>query len=129
MYLGQLIMSGQTARTGWIPSGGASARFTYEYISAGGTLIPSQTPSGEITITVYTKNTEDQGDGTAVGGAATMSSAGFTVKEITGGSGLKELVCFEIDYPTETTTYDSESWNTARWVYFRILTPVWYNKA
>ena len=37
MYIGQLVMSGQTAFTPWMERGGDSGRFTYEFISSGGT--------------------------------------------------------------------------------------------
>lgn len=129
MYIGQLIMSGQTAYTPWMQRGGDSARFTYQFILAGGSVPFNTNPSDEVQFRVYTKNSEDEGDGDAVGSGVSLTSTGFGVEDISGTSGLKELVRFEIVCPEVSVSVDSNPWTIARWVYFRILAPVWYNKA
>lgn len=129
MYIGQLIMSGQTANTRWMQRGGDSARFTYQFVSSGGSVPDGTSPTDAVTFKVYTKNSDEQGDGTLVGSGVTLTTAGFDEEEITGASGLKELVRFEISSPVVTVTVDTAPWDIVRWVYFRILAPIWYNKA
>ena len=129
MYIGQIIMSGQTAYTPWMQRGGDSARFTYEFIGSGGTQPYSTSPTDDITFDVYTKNSDDEGDGAMVGSGVNLTSAGFGTETITGASGLKELVRFKIYSAVCTVLVDSNEWTISRWVYFRILAPIWYNKA
>ena len=129
MFIGQIIMSGQDAYTPWMQRGGDSGKFTYQFISSGGGVPYGTSPSDQVTFEVYTKNSDDQGDGSMVGSGVSLGSAGFGTEEITGSSGLKEMVRFKISSLVVTVQVGGDDWDIARWIYFRILAPIWYNKA
>ena len=60
----------------------------------------------------------------------TLTTAGFGVEEISGStSGLKELVRFKIISPVVSVLIDATTWEISRWVYCRILAPIYFNKA
>ena len=92
----------------WFPRGGDNLRATLEVVNRSGT------PT--LTVTVYTKNTEDVGNGTEAN-TTTISggAAGRTVAEWAGVT--KQLVRYKFA-PTGTA---------GDWTLFRMLAPIWFD--
>ena len=107
MFQGQLLIRGSSdtkVYSPWMPRGGDYLRATAEYIAG----------NGDLTVSVYTKNKEETGDGTAVTGSISLTSAGRTTAEFTG---LEELVRYEF----------TAGGSTSQWFLFRMLGPVWFD--
>ena len=124
MYIGQIIMSGQTSWSPWFERRSDGIKVQVELMGIGGT-----DSGGNVTVALWTKKKEDVGDGDAVTGSAsvTVSSAGsigsITISPAaTGTAGMEEMVRFKMD---STAAEPGEM----RWAYFRILTPTWYDQA
>jgi len=114
----QLLFCGSVPATGimvyspWIPRGGDSLRATVDIVQVNGATLK---------IEVFSKNSEDTGDGTNADAATNISSGatGRSTAEWTSGTAtLKELVRYRFKV-TGATVSD--------WVLFRMLTPVWFN--
>lgn len=105
-----LNTSAQTYYTPWFPKSADNGVFTLEKVL--------ETIHGGITVTVYTKNREDEGSapGTAVGTFASLSAAFHEVA----CSGLKDLVRFKITFTASAA---------GQGVIFRFLPPTWYDTA
>ena len=73
--------------------------------------------SPELSVELYTKNSEDPGDGDPLGTALTITSVGPASKEF---SGCDELVRYKY-------TYSSSSANSYDYALFRMLSPVWFD--
>ena len=120
MFDAQLLFPGAVPATGimvyspWFPRGADSFRATVDIVQVNGATLK---------IEVFSKNTEDTGDGTNADAATSISSAaaGRSTAEWTSGTAtLKELVRYRFKV-TGTAVSD--------WVLFRMLTPVWFNTA
>lgn len=71
---------------------------------------------------VFTKSSDEVGDGTAIGSIKTMSGTGLATLEITSStSGLKDLVRLRL----ECVGAGGEP--AAEWVNYRILELIWYD--
>lgn len=115
MFQGQILNSGSSVYSPWMDRGGDFLRATVEVIDLGA--------SGKLRVQVYTKNKSDTTNGAEVnsGTKIELTSAGRAVEEWGPGTGigLKELVRYKF------TNY--ETTNTAAWVLFRTLSPLWFN--
>jgi len=118
MFDAQLLFPGSVPGTGimvyspWFPRQGDSLRATAELVQVNG---------GTLKVEVFTKNTEDTGDGTNADAATniTLAATGRTTAEwISGTAALKELVRYRFKV-TGALVSD--------WVLFRMLSPVWFN--
>jgi len=118
MFDAQLLFPGASPGTGikvyspWFPRQGDSLRATAELVHVNGATLK---------VTVFSKNTEDTGDGTNAdaGTTITLAAAGRTTAEWTSGTAtLKELVRYRFEV-TGTLVSD--------WVLFRMLAPVWFD--
>lgn len=125
MFDSQLLMGGSVIFSPWFPRGADSARMTLDVtaISTGG--------SPQITVEVFTKNSEDAGDGenssavtgdniirTLVGRTTHEWDSEVLIKVMPiANLGLRELV----RYKYTIADIDSD------WVLFRMLDPVWYD--
>lgn len=115
MYEGQYLITksqdpGVSVYSPWGSRGGDHAQFTVEIIQAeGATLV----------VDVFTKNSEDQGDGTTnMGTSGTLSAPGREPFDSSVGS--MELVRFRF---TAAATMDG----TEGFVLFRMLPTAWYD--
>jgi len=117
MFDAQLLFCGSVPGTGimvyspWFPGGGDSLRATAELVQVNGATLK---------VEVFTKNTEDTGDGTNADAATniTLAATGRTTAEWTSGTAtLKELVRYRFKV-TGALVSD--------WVLFRMLAPVWF---
>lgn len=114
MFDAQLLFPGASGATlsvygPWFPKRGDSAVFTMEVV---------QVNSCKLTVDVFTKNSEDTGDGAAAGGSAiTRSTVGRTSGERTS---LKELVRYKFTVTGQTPA-------TTDWVLLRMVQPAWFN--
>lgn len=116
MFEAQILNKGCTIFSPWFPRQSDSARFTLEVVAVSGATI---------TVSVFTKNSEDGGDGTDSDSAGsptriTGSSVGRTTTEwlSRGTISLHDLVRYKF-VVTGTNNYD--------WVLFRMLPPVWFD--
>lgn len=118
MFDSQLLFCGSVPATGilvyspWFPRKGDSLRATAELVQVNG---------GTLKVEVFSKNTEDTGDGTNADAATniTLAATGRTTAEWTSGTAtLKELVRYRFKV-TGTVVSD--------WVLFRMLSPVWFD--
>jgi hypothetical protein len=123
MHIGNILHGkgtgvGVTVYTPWFPRGGDNARFAYEIIDD-----TSSDSDTNFVVDVFTKKSEDSGDGASIGAAlsswATVPS-GSRFREATATGGMQDLVRFEIQIIGE---------ETPAWYLYRFLTPVWYEKA
>ena len=104
----------------WFPRGGDHARFTVDVVSMGqsGGGVP------EIAVRVWTKNTEETGDGADADATVSIvrTTVGRTTQEwlSTSTTGLKELVRykFSVGNTSDVGTV---------WALFRMLNPVWFD--
>lgn len=124
MFDAQLLFPGAVPATGikmfspWFPSGGDHVRMTLEVAEVDGATIR---------VDLFTKNSEDGGDGTNADSAVgptniTANAVGRTTVEwySTGTIALLEMVRYQF---TVTGA------NSTDWVLFRMLAPVWFNAA
>jgi len=122
MFDGQLLFPGSVPATGikvyspWFPRQADHLRATLEVVQINGATIK---------VELFTKNSEDVGDGSNAdsGGSPTNISASGTGRTTTewystGTIGLKEMVRYRF---TVTGTEVSD------WVLFRMLAPVWFS--
>lgn len=115
MFEAQLLIRGSSALTiysPWFPRQGDSLRATLEVVAIAGT-------GTSINVEVFTKNSEDAGDGTdaAAGTDINRTSAGRETVEWL--KSLEELVRYK--YTVDSTN------DPAAWVLFRMLPPVWFD--
>lgn len=105
-----LDTSQQTYYTPWFPKGADNAMFALEKVL--------DTIAGGITVTVFTKNREDEGSapGSAVGTFASLSGAFHEVA----CQGLKDLVRFRIVFTASAA---------GQGVICRFLPPTWFDTA
>lgn len=122
MFEAQTLMADSLVEvfTPWFPRGGDHARFMVDVVSLGqsGGGVP------EITVRIWTKNTEQTGEGADADATVSIvrTAAGRTTAEwvSTSTTGLKELVRYKF---AVANTLDLGT----VWVLFRMLTPVWFN--
>jgi len=109
-----LNTSTQTYYTPWFPKAADNAIFTLEKV-----LDTIPTGADGFTVTVFTKNREDEGSapGTAVGTLNTALAGGFYEANCTG---LKELVRFKITFKATAV---------GQGTIYRLLPPTWYDTA
>jgi len=106
MLFGQTT-DGTEVYSPWFPRQGDNARFTLEVVAVS---------SATLKVEVFTKNSEDAGDGTIVSGvSATSTTVERKVFEAEGG--LEELVRYKFTVTDAVT----------KWVLFRMLRPVWFD--
>ena len=121
--MGQRLQAGETLYSAWFSRGGDYAVFRAQLIDKAGSGSP------EIVTTVYHKNKEDAGDGSA------LQSGGVSV-EIDLTSGLSDGAIVSAD----TGNYGGSSGPlkelvrlkfacTGNWMRFQMLQPAWYSKA
>lgn len=121
MFDAQLLFPGSSPETGiiifspWFPRGGDHLRATLEVAQINGATIK---------VEVFTKNTEDGGDGqdadNTFGTNITTNVIGRTTQEwySSGNIALKELVRYR---------YTVTGSNVSDWVLFRMLAPIWFD--
>lgn len=122
MFEAQSLMTDSLVEvfTPWFPRGGDHARFTVDVVSLGqaGGGIP------ELTVRVWTKNSEDTGEGSNADATVSIvrTAVGRTTTEwlSTNSTGLKELVRYKV------AVANTADLGTV-WVLFRMLQPVWFN--
>lgn len=90
----------------WFPRQGDNLTVSVERIQNGG---------AGLKVSVLTKNSEDPGDGTAVGVAIVNSAEGVDSEEYTGL--VEELVRYEFEV----------TGSAGQFVLFRMLSPIWRN--
>lgn len=98
----------------WFPRQGDNLRVTVDVV---------QRVSSQLTVRVFTKNSEDAGDGTdaEVGTSIVASATGRAAAEWTSGTAtLLELVRYKY-------TVQSTGTGATDWVLFRMLSPVWFD--
>jgi hypothetical protein len=114
MFDAQLLMAipdeGCQVFSPWFPRGGDFLRATLEIVASGG---------ANLDVEIFTKNNEDTGNGTPVPAPAISRTAKGRYDEEWGPDQLLELVRYRF-----TATGD-----TAQWVLFRMLPPVWFDAA
>ena len=115
MFDAQILMSDSTGSTDvyspWFARGGDNIRCTVEVLEVLDSF-------SQLTVSLYHKNQEDTGDGSALTGSQSRSSAGLIEREWTG---LKELVRYK--FSVEST--DSPAGDA--WVLFRALSALWFD--
>ena len=122
MFDGQLLFPGSVPSTGimvyspWFPRQADHLRVSLEVVQINGATIK---------VEVFTKNSEDSGDGTNADSAGvptniTANAVGRTTTEwySSGTIGLLEMVRYRFKV-TGTSVSD--------WVLFRMLSPIWFN--
>lgn len=122
MFDAQLLFCGSVPATGimmyspWFPRQADHLRATLEVVQINGATIE---------IMVFTKNTEDGGDGTNADSAVgptniTANAVGRTTTEwySSGTIALKEMVRYR---------FEVTGANVTDWVLFRMLAPVWFS--
>jgi hypothetical protein len=123
MFDAQTIqMQGATATdlySPWFPRGGDYGLFTLEVAK-----MSSTNAALTMSVQMLHKNSDDTGDGTAVGSAFTRLGSNYVAtprvtSDIT--AGFKELVRFKF-----TLSYSGGS--GTNWATFRTMQPVWYDK-
>lgn len=100
--------------TPWFPRGGDNMIVTIDV---------TQRMASQLTIRVFTKNSEDTGDGTDadVGTSIVATATGRSSAEWTSGTAtLKELVRYKY-------TVQSTGTGAGDWTLFRMLAPVWFD--
>lgn len=122
MFEGQMLIKGSGSGTivfsPWFPRHGDSVRCALDLEAA--------TTNGTLTVDLFTKNTEDTGDGSnsdSSGSAKITSTAGtpgrYAAEWVSKGTiGLKELVRYRFTAGGSAAT---------DWVLFRMLPPVWFD--
>lgn len=115
MFQAQLLMAGTTVYSPWFKRGGDILRATLDYIA--------QTGGNTFTVTVFTKNESDTGDGTDAESGKTIqvtTTLGRSTTEwvSTASVGLKELVRYRFAMANTVST---------GWAMFRMLPPVWFD--
>ena len=113
MHIGQTIVGKTAVLSPWFPREADNAVFVYEIIDDSGA-------NSDLVVTVYTKNTEDQGFGAALGDTFTQRS-GTNFYECDCEAVMEEMVRFNFDTSGSTAETD--------WVMFRMLQPSWYATA
>lgn len=94
----------------WFGRGSDNARFTLDLVDLDS--------GSKITVEVYHKNADETGDGTLYSGTSIAENGkGRSTEEWTG---LREMVRYKF-------TVQSELPDTASWVLFRMLPPVWFD--
>ena len=114
MFEAQLLRANANSSTlvysPWMPRGADSAILTVDLVALDS--------GSKVTVEVFHKNSEDTGDGTLFSGvSAVRNSKGRTSST---WAGLKELVRYRF-------TCNSELEDTASWILFRMLPPVWFD--
>lgn len=118
MFDAQLLFPGSNPGTGirvfspWFPRQGDSVRMTLEVVQINAATLEAE---------VFTKNTEDAGDGTDADTATSIvaSAVGRTTTEWTSGTAsLLELVRYRFIVTGS---------NVTDWILFRMLSPVWFD--
>jgi hypothetical protein len=98
----------------WMPRGGDNLRCLVDVLA----IVDTGGGTGTLTVDLFHKNADDEGDGTANGSAITMTTTGRNpIKEWTA---IKELVRFRFTFDTSMGT---------GWVTFRVLPPSWFDTA
>jgi len=121
MFDAQLLISTGTPYysvfSPWFPRGGDILRATGELVQDGGATV---------TIRVFTKNSEDTGDGVDVNPDTTIGLSGSDTRETAewkvnttsqGAGGLEELVRYQFTVTGSAGT----------WILLRMLSPVWFD--
>ena len=103
--------SGYSIYSPWFPRGGDNMQASLQSVARS---------SGTLTVRVFTKKSEDAGDGTDADGTKTISLAdpGDPVSAVWAGK-LKDLVRFK---------YTVGGASAGDWIMFRSLTPTWYDE-
>jgi len=110
--IGQTLFVGAEIYSAWMPREADYCVFWGELIDKSG--------SPTLTVTIYHKNIEDDGDGDAIGTPNNFTLSGTdTIKSLDATAGLKEMVRFK--FAVTGTSGD--------WIHYRMLTPVWYDAA
>lgn len=112
MFQGQILFSGTSVYSPWMPRGG-------DYMLASGQLL-AKSGSNNLVVTVFTKNQEDTGNGSNAdaGVSITLTTAGTIVKGTWGPSVLKEMVRYKFSAEGSTD-----------WFLFRMLDATWTDEA
>ena len=115
MFEAQLLISTGTDYVlygPWVQRGGDNVRATVDVVAK---------DTASVTISLFTKNTEDTGDGTDADNTVTLSgsSVGRTTAEWRSSStkGPKELVRYRY----------TVSGTAGKWILFRMLAPIWWD--
>lgn len=97
----------------WMRRGGDNLRVTVDVVAR---------VSSQLTVRVFTKNTEDSGDGidADAGTSIVTTATGRASAEWTSGTTLQELVRYKY-------TVQSTGSGAGDWVLFRMLTPIWFD--
>jgi hypothetical protein len=115
MFPAQYLFGTSIAFGPWMRRQGDYLRYTFELI---------QNNVATLNVTVWTKNTEDVGDGLQISGTVTgLAAPGRTTLEVPNGAisvGMKELVRFRFDLGAAPVD---------KWALFRVLPPVWFDAA
>jgi hypothetical protein len=109
MFESQVLFKGSTIVSPWFPRRGDNVRCTIDVAAISGATIE---------VHVFTKNTEDMGDGTDANAGITLSLNATGRDSDEWARTLKELVRYKY-IVTGTNAYD--------WVLFRMLAPVWFD--
>lgn len=94
----------------WFPRKGDNIQYAIDLIEAVG---------AKISVTLFTKNTEDPGDGTTTGSAISLTNTVGVTSEVL-KQGVVELVRYQFNVVADAS-------NTLGWVLFRMLSPVWFD--
>ena len=109
MFEAQMLFKGCTVYSPWFPRRGDNVIITLDFIARSGTTVA---------VSLFTKNTEDPGDGGLVAGGPVISTTSLTQTPYTQTGELLELVRYQFEV-TGTNAYD--------WALFRMLPPVWFD--
>ncbi|MEE9394024.1 MAG: hypothetical protein V3W41_16105 [Planctomycetota bacterium] len=108
MFEAQILNNNSAAFSPWMPRGGDNITFTFEIID--------KLLSQDFQVQLFEKNSEETGDGTAVG-SEPLGSQSIGLHAAT-KTGMKELVRYK---------YSFKGAVPGDWVLFRILPPVWFD--
>jgi len=109
MFEGQMLFTGNQVYSPWMRRGGDNVIIALDLIARAGTTLE---------VSLYTKNTEDTGDGVLVGGGALISASAVGQTPYNQVGELLELVRYRFKV-AGTNVYD--------YVLFRMLPPNWYD--
>lgn len=115
MHIGHTIIQADESETilfsPWLNRSADNAVFTYEEIQLGGS-------STQLEVKVYTKNTEETGDGSAR--SETFASVGSSSVKTARFNGLEEMVRFRF-------RVHSGSIGETNFAIYRMLEPTWFD--
>ena len=115
MFDAQYLPQGSIVYGPWFPRQGDSVTCTLDMVAISGAIT--------LTVELFTKNTEDQGDGEN----ADPSSPTTAITASATGRASATWIGTDSEGPKELVRYKFSSTGSGGWFLFRMLDPVWFD--